>query len=147
MAHAGGRPLKFKSVEELQEQIDIYFDSCFENVDVCTVKQVKPFTVTGLALALDTTRETLLDYEDKEEYSDTIKKAKLKIEAYAEEQLFLGKNTAGVIFNMINNYKGRWTNKTELDNNIGNKDDKPFNFNLSNITTEELKELLKKEQK
>jgi len=33
----------------------------------------------------------------------------------------------------------------KIDNTVSNKDDKPFNFNLTNITTADLKELLKKE--
>ena len=111
-----GRPLKFKSAKELQSKIDAYFRDCD--------KKKKPYTITGLALALDTTRETLLDYEERDEFSDTIKKAKLKCQAYAEEQLFTNRNTAGVIFNMVNNYG--WKNKQDIDNNIGNKDGKPF---------------------
>lgn len=101
-----GRPLKFKSVEELDSKIQAYFDSCD--------KDGTPYTFTGLSLALDTTRETLLDYEEKDQYSDSIKKAKLRCENYAETSLFNGKNVAGVIFNLKNNYK-RWKDKTETD--------------------------------
>jgi DNA-packaging protein gp3 len=124
------KPLKFKTVKELQNKIDAYFESCYEEIwkkDAEGVWQpvtdkdgnilksmVKPMTVTGLALALGTTRETLLDYEDREEYSDTIKRAKLMCENFAEEQLFTSKNTAGVIFNLKNNYK-RWVDKQEVD--------------------------------
>ena len=35
MAHAGGRPLKFKSVEELQNKIDAYFEMF--GYKLCTV--------------------------------------------------------------------------------------------------------------
>jgi len=144
-----GRPLKFKTVEELDEKIQEYFKSCFDYArDMCgnrlkdkeskdkdmvgedgkpvfLMKQVKPFTVTGLAVYLDTTRDTLIDYESGEydnpeltkdinsNFSDTIKKAKSIIYAYAEEQLFIGKNAAGVIFNIVNNYKG-WKNSSEF---------------------------------
>lgn len=108
------KPLKFKSVEELQEKIDNYFESCWEEDDDGKRKQVKPYTVTGLANYLDTTRETLLDYEKRDEFSDTIKRAKSKCEQFAEEYLFTGKNTAGAIFNLINNYK-RWENKKNTD--------------------------------
>lgn len=101
------RPLKFKSVEELQEKIDQYFMMCDE--------KDKPYTITGLALALDTTRRTLLDYEEKDEFSHTVKKAKLRCENYAEENLFTSKNTAGIIFNMKNNYD--WRDKQEIDQN------------------------------
>lgn len=99
-----GRPLKYKSVEELQLLIDNYFKECND--------KEKPYTITGLALALDTTRQGLINYENKDDYYDTIKKAKLKVEGYAEEQLFKGGNTAGVIFSLKNNYN--WVDKQEI---------------------------------
>lgn len=101
-----GRPLKFKSVEEMQGKIDAYFDDC--------IKNERPYTITGLALALDTTRDLLLDYQTKDEYSDTIKKAKLRCENYAEEFLFKGKNVVGSIFNLKNNYK--WVDQQVIKN-------------------------------
>jgi hypothetical protein len=101
-----GRPLKFKTVEEMQGKIDAYFKECDKKED--------PYTITGLALALDTTRDLLLDYQDKEDYSYTIKRAKLKCENYAEKHLFKGKNgVVGAIFNLKNNYK-RWVDKQEI---------------------------------
>lgn len=101
-----GRPPKFSSVEELEEKIEKYFKDCDEKGD--------PYTMTGLALALDTTRETLLDYKDKDEYSYSIKRAKTRCEAYAERHLFNGKNgVVGAIFNLKNNYS-RWVDKQEI---------------------------------
>jgi DNA-packaging protein gp3 len=101
-----GRPLKFSSVKEMQEKIDAYFEECDQKED--------PYTITGLALALDTTRDVLLDYQEKDEYSNTIKKAKLKCENYAEKHLFKGKNgVVGAIFNLKNNYS-RWVDKQEI---------------------------------
>lgn len=96
-----GRPPKFKSVEELQTKIDNYFDHCD--------KKNKPYTITGMAVFLDTSRETLLAYRGKPKFSDTIKSAKRRVEAYAEEQLYKGKNVAGVIFSMVNNFS-EWKN-------------------------------------
>lgn len=100
-----GRPLKFKSNEELKEKIDKYFADCDENE--------KPYTVSGLAVALGTNRQTLINYEEKEGFIDTIKEAKAKIEAYNEEQLY-NKNipTTGVIFNLKNNYG--WQDKQDI---------------------------------
>jgi hypothetical protein len=117
-----GRPAKFKSVEELQKKIDEYFESCFE-VDPETGKktQVKPFTITGLALALDTTRETLMDvenghgpYSGSSGFSDAIKRAKLRCQNYAEEKLFSHSPT-GAIF-ALKNYG--WSDKTEINSKI-----------------------------
>lgn len=102
----GGRPLKFESAEELEQKANEYFSMCDE--------KEKPYTITGLALALDCDRLTLINYEKKEEFFNTIKKIKLRVENYAEEQLMSGKgNTAGVIFNMKNNYG--WKDKTETE--------------------------------
>jgi len=89
------KPLKFKSVKELQKKIDAYFKACDQNKRVYVLKDgktiqipdPKPYTITGLALALDTTRETLCDYGEKDGYSDTIRRAKLRCENYAEESL------------------------------------------------------------
>ena len=60
------KPLKFKSVEELQEKIDNYFNAMDE--------QERPYTISGLALFLDTSRRTLLNYEKRQEYFHTIKR-------------------------------------------------------------------------
>jgi hypothetical protein len=112
-------PLKFQSVEELQAKIDGYFESCWEVNDTGKKVQTRPYTITGLANYLDTNRQTLLNYEEKEAYFDTIKKAKSRCEQYTEEYLFVGKNTAGGIFNLVNNYG--WQNKqsTELTGKDG----------------------------
>lgn len=110
-----GKPPKWKSVEELQNEIDAYFISCQDpnNPNI----YIKPLTITGLANALDTNRQTLLNYEKAEgyeQYFDTIKRAKSKVEQYVEEYLFVGKNQTGAIFNLKNNYQG-WKDKTEQE--------------------------------
>jgi len=51
-----GRPLKFKTVEELQSNIDAYFEETDKD----------EWTITGLAMALDTSRRVLLEYEEKD---------------------------------------------------------------------------------
>lgn len=147
-----GRPKKFESVEELEEQVEAYFRSCFSKIRRRELlraadpgdpdskneyvwidchddegnqlyEQIRPFTVTGLANALDTNRETLLDYENKPEnadFSDTIKRAKEFIHQYAEEYLFEGKNQTGAIFNLKNNWG--WVDRTETDITSKNKE-------------------------
>jgi hypothetical protein len=102
----GGRPLKFKTVKELQKKIDVYFKKCIEDED--------PYTITGLALALDCDRQTLLNYEKKEEFFGTIKKAKLKVENYLETKALKGDIVPVMtIFNLKNNFG--WKDKTEHD--------------------------------
>lgn len=116
-----GRPRKFKTVEELQSKIDSYFESCWGEDQNGEMIQKKPYTISGLALHLDTTRDTLLHYErdnpDFSDFFDTIKKAKQKCETYVEEYLFTGKNTAGAIFNLKNNYKG-WKDQQDIEMNL-----------------------------
>lgn len=65
-----GRPLKFRSLKELQAKIDAYFADTPED----------RWTITGLALALDTSRNVLCDYQGKKQYSNAIARAKLMIE-------------------------------------------------------------------
>lgn len=152
------RPLKFRSVEALQKQIDAYFDSCNDYVrDAKGIRiedsetgdyikyQVLVPTVTGLAVFLDTSRETLLDYENelhknkdipdeiKHGFSDTIKKAKLRIYAATEQELYHGKPT-GAIFSLKNNYG--WEDKTKVETeNVGRHN--PF----ENLSEDELRRL------
>ncbi len=129
-----GRPLKFKTVRQLQKKIDEYFASCWsQKMDMFgnpvfrkdksgkktndpVIIQHKPYTITGLAVYLDTFRDVLLDYQGKKDYSNAIKRAKERCQSYAEESLFIGKNPTGVIFNLKNNYSG-WKDKTEVDSN------------------------------
>lgn len=108
-----GRPLKYKDVKALQKDIDKYFADCDE--------QKRPYTVSGLAYALGTYRQTLINYEEKEEYVDTIKKAKARIELYNEEKLYdKSVSTTGVIFNLKNNYgwKDQQTIEAEINRDV-----------------------------
>jgi hypothetical protein len=89
MAHPGGRPLKFKTPQELEKAITAYFDKC--------EKEKRPMTYAGLALALDMDYQTFYNYEKRDEFFDTIKKARDTVRAYVEEQMFIRGN-AGVIF-------------------------------------------------
>lgn len=123
--HAGGRPPKYNSVKELQEKIKDYFDSCWiDKVVEVTDKngtvtatnaryQDRPYTVAGLALALDVTRETLCEWEKNSKFSDVIKKAKLQIKMNVEEKLLDGKNPAGCIFWLKNHDSAYFKDKTE----------------------------------
>ncbi len=101
--HAGGRPPKYKTKEEIQEKIDKYFKQCDYDGE--------PYTVTGLGLALDMSRQDLINYSNKEEFFDTIKKAKLKVEEYLEKRLIKDSSCTGIIFNLKNNYG--WKDKQE----------------------------------
>ena len=110
-----GRPPKWNNLEELKNQIDAYFIS-IQNPNKPN-EYIKPPTITGLALALGTNRETLCNYEEKDGFFDTIKEAKSRCEQWVEENAMLGKaNATFSIFNLKNNYG--WKDKTEQDLNI-----------------------------
>lgn len=98
-----GRPNKITKKEELQEKIDNYFKECNYKGE--------PYTITGLCIALDICRDTLCEYAKKEEFSDTIKKAKLRVENYLEKHLITDNGTTGIIFNLKNNFG--WKDKQE----------------------------------
>lgn len=147
MAHPGGRPLLFKSVQELEERINAFFADCdphpelevyyeFHEIEEVNEKgekyltidtsrepmrktrwvvtKQKPYTVTALANFLNTSRHTLINYEEKGEFFNTIKRAKDKCEEYWESTL-LGNQVAGTIFNLKNNFG--WVDRSEVDNN------------------------------
>ena len=122
-----GRPKKYTEVELMQQKIDEYFKKC-DN-------EHEPYTVTGLCLALDITRETLREYLKNEKFSDTIKKAKLKVENYLEKHLITDSSTTGIIFNLKNNFG--WKDKQEL------KHSGSINNPFEGLSTEELRQLIR----
>ena len=71
--------MKFKTPAELEKKVNKFFEVYKDEPEKCTV--------TRLAVYLDTSRETLMDYEYKDEYSDTIKRAKAKIAQFYEDRL------------------------------------------------------------
>ena len=74
---------------------------------------VKQPTITGLALYLGTSRRVLMEYENNDEFSNTIKKAKTMIENTYEEGL-MTKNSTGAIF-ALKNFD--WTDKKQIETN------------------------------
>ena len=102
---------------------------------MCDEKE-KPYTITGLCLYLDIDRSTLLRYEEKEEYCNTIKRAKNRIENYVEENSLKGLlNPTVSIFNLKNNFG--WKDKQEIETNQNIKVDNPY----KELSIEELKKL------
>ena len=103
-----GRPKKYTEVEIMQQKIDKYFKECDDNKE--------PYTITGLALALDLDRKSINNYEKDSDFFPTIKKAKLRVENYLEKRLINDSSATGIIFNLKNNYG--WKDKQE-NINIG----------------------------
>lgn len=123
----------FTSVEEVQEKIDAYFKECegtimkdeegkplLNKYGQPIIYGAKPLTITGLALALGfVSRQSLLNYEAKEEFFDTIKRAKAKVEEYAESRLFDKDGSNGAKFSLSNNFKG-WAEKQQIEADVKN---------------------------
>lgn len=124
----GGRPPTYKCKEEIEGKIEAYFKECegemLKNAagepvlnkwgNPVIINQ-RPPTVTGLALALGfSTRMALLSYQGKEEFADTILRAKARIEEYTEQRLFDRDGTNGAQFSLRNNFKG-WNDRTQSE--------------------------------
>lgn len=120
-----GRPPTFAAPEEMQEAITRYFQ---EGVKKRTVLigpankrikvEVEVPTITGLCFFIGfESRQSFYDYEDKADFSYTVKRARLFIEKEYEEQLQTG-NTTGAIFALKN---FGWKDKAEVDHTSGGR--------------------------
>lgn len=128
-----GRPPIYKTVNEIEGKIDAYFKECegeilkddngktvLNKFGNPVVINRKPPTVTGLALALGfTSRLDLLRYQGKEEFCNTITRAKSMVEQYAEERLFDRDGSNGAQFSLRNNFKGWDADKKNDDSGDG----------------------------
>ena len=125
---AAGAPRKWKSVKAMQEAIDAYFKKCegeplivdgsvaVDKYGVPIIINVKPPTVTGLALALGFTgRQALLDYQARPEFADTVTRAKSRCEEYAESRLYDKDGANGAKFSLGCNFG--WREATEMNIN------------------------------
>lgn len=117
--NAGGRPLKY-TPDDFSKRINRYFNSIsyYEDVlndagepaiDIDGEKIIKvvyatPPSILGMCLSIGINRETLLEYSNREQFSDTIKQAKAKVEQYLGDQLNRTTQVAGIIFNLKNNF-------------------------------------------
>lgn len=106
-----GRPPAFSSPKQLEGLIKNYFEQC-------DVRQ-RPPTIAGLAYTLEVDRQTIYNYEKKDEYFGIIKRARDRILMNVEEELIL-KGNSGTIF-LAKNYG--YTDKQELQSDINLKSD------------------------
>jgi hypothetical protein len=96
---------KYKDKEKLKKLIDAYFVDCDE--------RNAPYTMSGLAYALNIDRDTLVNYGKDELFSDLIKNAKARVQRQLEENGLSGKgNSTFTIFNLKNNYG--WKDQQEV---------------------------------
>lgn len=112
--------LAFTDPEELEQRIEEYFESRWSTRTI-TAKDgttweepyMRPPTLAGLALALDTTRQTLLAYSRGDGSRDDrfvpiIARAKMRIAEFAEEALYVREASNGAKFALeVNHGYGR----------------------------------------
>lgn len=137
-----GRPPVFESKEELEKKIEEFFKSCEGSIledetgkpvldkygNVIKVDE-RPETVTGLALALGfKSRQSLIDYQGKAEFSDTITRAKLRCEKYAEERLYDRDGNGGARFSLQVNFG--WKDKPVESEAMQTVEDDPITKSL-----------------
>ena len=94
------RKPRYESVEQLEEKIEAYFESCkgelLRDKDgriVFNQKDGTPIwvgrrtpTIPGLALALGfSSKQSLYDYKAKKEFLDSISRAQTRVEQYTAE--------------------------------------------------------------
>ena len=124
---AAGRPPKYKTPEEMQKTIDVYFLACRVHQDGNTdrleylnddellvindIEDIFP-SISGLAYTLGMTTETLRQYGNEDEFSATVKRAKQRVEMSLEQRLN-GKAVTGSIFSLKNNFG--WKDKQDVE--------------------------------
>jgi len=124
MSEPVGRPLKYKTAEEMQARIDEYFELCqpkpmmdaadkpFIDSKGNQMYELNPPTISGLALHLGfVNRASMYDYEQRGEFSDTIKKARTRCEQWIEKNGIEGKTPPAMAIFALKNYG--WTDKPE----------------------------------
>ena len=104
-----GRPKIFNNVKEVEEKINAYFNYCEE--------KEKPYTMSGLAYYLGISRQTLVNYSNQDQFFDTIKKARDRVQMQLEENALSNKaNSTFTIFNLKNNFD--WKDSNEVKTNV-----------------------------
>jgi hypothetical protein len=128
-----GRPLKYKTPELMQTTIDLYFLACRVHQEMAAdiedatsrlsgltddemlivngIEDTFP-SISGLAYTLGMSTEALRNYEQKDEFLATVKRAKQRVEMSLEQRLS-GKAVVGSIFSLKNNFG--WKDKTEQE--------------------------------
>lgn len=127
VGHGEGRPLAYKTPGELQKAVDKYFNSCQAqakdkdgNLEYGKDGEpiyifIKPLTITGLALSLGfTSRQSLLNYQERVDFVDIITRAKLQIEDYLATASMDNKAFQGCKLNLTANFGG-YADKQEVD--------------------------------
>lgn len=112
---------KYKTPESMQKKIMEYFDNPptkEKRYGEMTI-DLPVITISGLSKYLGfASRQSFYDYEKKDDFSYTIKRARLFVEVDYEESLRTGQNTAGDIFGLKNL---GWADKQEVEQTTTHK--------------------------
>lgn len=94
----GGRPPRWNTEAELSAAVDAYFAKCDA--------EKSPYGIYGLADFTTQNISTLYEYEsgdrdtETEKFSDIVRKARLKVVAFAESRIYA--QTAGAVSQLVN---------------------------------------------
>ena len=126
MSEPVGRPLKYKTAEEMQKGIDEYFELCqpkpmtddegnvLKDKSGNPVIELNPPTITGLALHLGfESRTSMYVYEQKPEFMYTLRRARMRCENWLEKNGLEGKTPPTMAIFALKNYG--WTDKQEIE--------------------------------
>lgn len=127
MSEPVGRPLKYKTAEEMQTAIDSYFDM-FQPIPMIDasgkpfidnkgnqIYDLNPPTLSGLSLHLGfADRQSMYDYQNRnDEFSCTIKRARTRCEQWVEHNGLSGNTPPAMAIFMLKNYG--LTDKQEIE--------------------------------
>jgi len=131
---SAGRPAVFTTVEDFDKKVEEYYEyikgeskempytkklkdgSIETGTNLVWIREPEPPSITGLALFLGfESRQSLYDYEDKPEFSYSIKRAKLRVEKNYEKYL-LSQSATGAIFALKN---FGWADKQQVEQSGG----------------------------
>lgn len=120
---AGGRPPCWEDRDAFQKAVDNYFTHCDKTLiirqhvtgkGIIKVKTPTPYTMAGLARALDMSRETLNQYKREDTFSDIISCARAKIHEQNVTHAMLGCHDSRIAaLNLASNYG--YANRTESE--------------------------------
>ncbi len=94
-----------RSFSEWEKNANLYFSNCEENSE--------PITVTGLAIAVNMSREALMEFLDKKKNKPGVMMVRLKVEN-AYEKRMIARGNSGDIFAMKN---FGWSDKKDGEEN------------------------------
>ena len=149
IGNKGGRPPIFKNAKQLAKKVDAYFEYIKGESHGSGKRKVwdrepEPATICGLTLYLGFAhRSTLDDYEEVEEFSNIIKRARLRV-AFEYEKKLSDQKPTGPIFALKNM---GWSDNKSIE--LSSDPDKPVipptvtNIDYTKLSTQVLEEIVK----